>query len=95
MNNYQNIAAIFIRIMALVMLFYAVLDVGILSAGILLISIEVIPRDAFAHEIYFVQIFFWFLGGAILYGRSKSLAKSIVDGLLPDEKEPEINSRES
>jgi hypothetical protein len=89
MNNYRNIAAIFIRIMALTMLFYAVLDLGILLTGILLISLEIIPREQLAHEIYLVQIIFFFLGGAILYGRSKSLAKSIVDGLLPDEKEAE------
>lgn len=85
MNNYQKIAAIFVRTMALFMMLYAIIDIGILATGILLISMEIFPRDAFAHEIYFVQIVFFLLSGVILFARSKSLGNSIAASLEDDE----------
>ena len=86
MNDYQKIATIFIRIMALLAMFYAIIDIGILATGILLISMEVIPREAFAHEIYFLQIVFYLMGGIILFARSKSLANAIIASFQDDDK---------
>jgi hypothetical protein len=86
MNNYQKIAAIFIRVSGLTFMLSAILDLGIIAAGIFLISLEVIPRDVFAYETYFLQSFFFLIGGLILYVRSKSLANSIVSGLMDDKE---------
>lgn len=86
MNNYQKIATIFLRVSGLTFMLSAILDVGIVVASIFLMSIEVIPRDALAYETYFLQSFFFLIGGLILYVRSKSLANSIIDGLQDDKK---------
>lgn len=86
MNNNQKIAAIVIRISALTLMFTSIIDIGVVVFGILLIALEIIPRDAFAHEIYFVQGIFFLIGGLILFARSKSLARFIADALEDDEK---------
>lgn len=85
MSDYKKIATIIIRISGVTFILSGILDTGILVTGILLMSLELIPKDAFAYEIYSVQAVFFLLGGLILYKRSKSLANSIVDGLRNDE----------
>ncbi len=93
MTNYHKIATAVIRISALTFILSSILDVGIVMTGILLISLEIIPRDAFAHEIYLIQSVFWLIGGGILFARSKSLATYVLDGLDEEKKIGEAKSQ--
>lgn len=63
------------------------LEIGIMATGVLLISLEVIPRDAIAHEVLFISATFYLIGGLILFVRSKSLAGYIVEGLEDEQDE--------
>ena len=86
MNNYQKIAVIVLRTSALTLMFSGLLEWAIMSAGVLLISLEVFEKDTIAYETLSLASFFYFIGGFILFARSKSLVSYIVDGLEDDNK---------
>lgn len=89
MNNYQKIAAIVIRVSAITFLLSTLIDAGIVSVGFLLISLERIPREVLVHEIYILQGTFSLVIGIILYVKSESLARYIIDDLQDEESTPE------
>jgi hypothetical protein len=87
MNNYQKIATICIRSTALGMFLTAFVLWGVVAVGILLSGFGVNSIAALGAEAYFIQSVFFLLLGIVLYARSKSLAKYIVEGLLDDADE--------
>jgi hypothetical protein len=86
MIDYKKIAVMLVRMTALSFLLSGILDLAMVSCSILLISLNVIPQDAIAHEAWFIQSTFFIIGGMILYGRSNSVATSIVSGLVESEQ---------
>ena len=85
MNNYQNIATIFIRVSALCIFMYAVMEWGIIAAGILLSTFQIIKPTSMAFDTRFITSIFYLLVALILFVRSKSLAGYIVEGLVDAE----------
>lgn len=85
MGKYEKIAVIVIRGVALSFLFSTLNELGIISFGILLSSLGIISHNAISYEGRLILAVFFLISSLVLFARSKSLAKYLVEG-LEDEK---------
>ncbi len=84
MIDYEKFAAIVLRCLAYYILFFAVIEWGMIGAGGLLMRFGVFSRTSIALEARLLSSIFYLIGGLVLLARSRSLAARIVEGLNDD-----------